>query len=234
MLPLPIRALAVLSTLLGLMLAGASPGRANLITNGSFELPDVGPTGVEVIFSGGEPAGFGWQVGHGNVEVAGELYAPLPGPSLDGDQHLDLNGVTVGNIFQFFSTTVGVEYEMSFAYASNYAHHGPTHPALATVYITDVSSTQVVTPFSISHGTSASTDLDWFVHSMRFTAIGASTAVGFDSESRQTPLGGILLDAVSVTVVPEPGTASLCLFGLLGLAARRRIQARVASSREKG
>lgn len=218
----PLRASALLAALLGLVGLHAEPARANLIVNGSFELPDVGPTGVMVIFSGGEPPGFGWTVGIGNVEVAGEQYPPLPGPSFDGGQHLDLNGVTVGQIFQVFATTAGADYTLTYAYASNYAHHDEADPARAMVYVTDiVSNMHVVTPTLISHGTSSETDLDWFVHEVTFTAVGESTGLSFDSESRQTPLGGMLLDGISV-VVPEPATAALCLVGLAGLAARRR------------
>lgn len=203
------------------MLLLATPAHANLIVNGSFEEPDVGPTGVATFFPGPVPPGFGWTVNSGNVEVAGELYPPLPGPAFDGSQYLDLNGTSIGSIAQLFDTTPGAEYRLSFAYASNYAHHGVLDPAFAMVFVTDVSSlTQLVTPFTISHGSSSSTDLDWIVHEVDFTAIGTSTGLGFNSESRRTPLGGILLDGI--VVVPEPGTSSLFCLGLLGLTARRR------------
>jgi len=190
---------------------------ASLIVNGSFESPDVGPKGVATFFAGPVPPGFGWTVNSGNVEVAGELYPPLPGPAFDGGQYLDLNGISIGSIAQFFATTPGSEYQLTFAYASNYAHHDEANPALASVFVTDVASlTQLVTPFTISHGTSSASDLDWIVHQLSFTAVGTSTGLGFNSESRNTPLGGILLDGVAI--VPEPGTAALLLVGLAALA----------------
>jgi hypothetical protein len=170
------------------------------------------------------PPGFGWTVNSGNVEVAGELYPPLPGPAFDGGQYLDLNGTSIGSIAQFFATTPGVEYLLTFAYASNYAHHDESNPAFANVFVTDVATiTQLVTPFTISHGSSSANDLAWIVHQASFTAIGTSTGLGFNSESRNTPLGGILLDGV--VVIPEPGTAALLLVGLTALASARRTAA---------
>ena len=100
--------IAALAVVLVLTASRAAPVSATLIVNGGFEVPDVGPTGVEIIFGSG-PTGFGWTVG-GNVEVAGELYPPLPGPAFEGGQFLDLNGVTVGAITQFFATTAGIEH----------------------------------------------------------------------------------------------------------------------------
>jgi MYXO-CTERM domain-containing protein len=221
------RALVVLGVLLILLEVHAGPAHASLIVNGSFEIPDVGPMGIATISVGTGPAGFGWTVDAGNVEVTGELYPPLPGPSFDGQQHLDLNGVLVGALSQTFSTAAGVDYDVSFVYASNYVHHNTTNPALATVRIADVGSgTDLVSPFSISHGTSSSTDLDWTLVVLTFTAIGPDTSLGFTSDSIDTPFGGILLDGV--VVVPEPSTLALGVLGLLGLLAfvwrrRRRV-----------
>jgi hypothetical protein len=201
-------------------LAVVAPLDATII-NGSFEVPDVGLTGIQTFFQGPVAEGFGWTVNSGNVEVAGELYPPLPGPAFDGSQYLDLNGVSIGSIAQFFETTPSAQYRLSFAYANNYAHHDPADPALASVFVTDVGSlTQLVTPFIISHGTSSSNDLDWIVYEATFTAIGSSTGLGFNSESRNTPLGGILLDGIEV--VPEPGTVILVGVGVCLLVVRGR------------
>ena len=200
--------------LFAVLLMLPTTAQANLVINGGFEFPNVGPTGIATFFPGPVQPGFGWTVNSGNVEVAGEFTPSVPGPAFDGAQYLDLNGTDIGSIAQFFSTTPGVTYDMSFAYASNYAHHGESNPAHATVFVTDVGSvTQLVTPFSIHHGSSSASDLDWVVHEIQFTAIGTSTGLGINSESRNTPLGGILLDGV--TIVPEPSTGLLLLLGLL-------------------
>ncbi len=210
----------ILSMLFASLLIFAKPAYSSLLVNGSFESPTVGPTGIATISMGSSPAGFGWVVDAGNVEVFGELYPPLPGPSFNGQQHLDLNGVLVGTLSQTFSTIAGTDYNFSFVYASNYVHHDINSPALATVQIVDTDTgTDNVSPFSISHGTSSATDLDWTFLELIFTATGSSSSIVFTSDSINTPLGGILLDDVAV-VVPLPSAGLLFLTGLLALATR--------------
>lgn len=184
-----------------LALLAGHPGAASgeLIANASFEIPSVGPTGISVITPGNEPPGFGWSVDAGSVEVLGELFPTLPGPSFDGEQHLDLNGTTVGTLSQAFTTVPSQVYTLSFAYANNYIHTNETNPASAVVEITDTgTAADLLDPFTISHGNSTSTDLNWTVGGLIFTAIGPNSTLRFASNSA-TPFGGILLDGVSST-----------------------------------
>lgn len=59
-------ALAALANLLSHNLS-----RANILLNGSFESPVVTPGSFLDISPGGEPAGFDWTVGTGNIDLAG-------------------------------------------------------------------------------------------------------------------------------------------------------------------
>jgi len=209
-------AITVSATLAMLCLA-RPPALGDILVNGSFETPVVGLTGVRVISPGGEPAGFGWVVNSGNVEVFGELYPGLPGPAFDGQQQLDLNGVSVGTLSQSFATAAGLSYLLGFAYANNYVHTNQANPALATVRVFDTASgANLVTPLSISHGTSASTNLDWTTGTVMFTATGANSTLRFISNTSD-PAGGILLDGVSVngvSAVPEPSVTALLVVAL--------------------
>ncbi len=224
--------LLICAAALALLVGQPTQVRADLIVNGSFERPNVGLTGIIEISRGTEPAGFGWRVDAGTVEVFGQLYPGLPGPSFDGVQHLDLNGISIGTLSQAFATTPGTDYQLSFAYANNYVHTNQTNPALATVRLLDTATgLDLLNPLGISHGTSTSTNLDWIVGTLTFTATGDSTTLRFISNT-QDPLGGILLDgvsvnAVSVTVVPEPSSIMLVTLGalsLLGYSCRREMK----------
>jgi len=217
----------ILSAAFAVLLMDQTVALADLI-NGSFEVPDVGLTGVSEIHPGAEPAGFGWKVNAGTVEVAGELYPALPGPAYDGTQFLDLNGISIGTLSQEIATIPGDVYQVGFAYANNYVHTNETHPATAVVHVIDaMSGMDLLSPFSISHGNSTSTDLHWALSSASFVATGDSTILRFVSTTTD-PLGGILLDGASLaplSSVPEP--SSLILMGTgfaaVGLARARRL-----------
>jgi hypothetical protein len=111
-----------------------------------------------------------------------------------------------------------------FAYANNYVHTSLASPALAMVLLADTGLGVDLVSLAISHGTSTSTNLDWTVGGLTFAAIGSSTTLRFISNS-PTPLGGILLDGVSVTgvpaAVPQPSSVLLLALGMGALAASR-------------
>jgi hypothetical protein len=198
----------------------ASSASGAVLINGSFEAPEAG-SGIISITPGSEPGGFGWTVLSGDIEVQSESYFNLPGPAFDGNQFMDLNGASQSGIAQVFTTVIGGNYSLTFAYASNYSHHGPGNPALATFSLTDEGSgANFFAPQVISHGSSSSTNLDWRVQTVDFVATGSSTRLSFVSNSPETPFGGILLDGVSI--VPEPGTTALFGVGVLTILRRRR------------
>lgn len=209
------------------LLLSAGDARANLIINGSFETPDVTNGTYVTIFPGGEPAGFGWSVVAGSVDANDEeLNAGQPlGPAYDGRQFLDLNGTLAGTLSQTFATTPGVSYTLDFAYSNNFAFTNMSDPATAVVTVTDTGiGNDLITPLTISHGTGGPGDQDWTVESLTFAATGSNTTLTFTSTRFTTPLGGILLDGVSVVgpaAVPAPGGLALVGVGLLAAGVRR-------------
>jgi hypothetical protein len=203
-------ALAALATLLS-----HNVGRANVLLNGSFESPVVTPGSFLDISPGGEPAGFDWKVGTGNIDLAGPnpfiLYPPY-----DGIQAVDLNGFVRGSVYQDFPTVLGQQYSLTFAYADNPQEGGISS---ADVSVTDLVSSGTLLATSVSHSTSTNSppNGDWILYSGAFTATGTSTRVLFTSTSASNSAsGGIILDDVNVQV-PEPSAFVLAGLGLLGM-----------------
>jgi hypothetical protein len=199
-----------------LLLAGSRILGGELIVNGSFEFPNVGPNEIAELSPGSEPDGFGWKVDFGTVEVLGynDLAPPgyprPSGPAFDGQQFLDINGISVGGLSQSFPTTPGANYKLTFEYGNNYAHTGVTNPAVTVVHIVDTTtSTELVNPLSVTHGTSVSTNLDWTQAEVGFIAIGNATTLRFVSRTTADQFGGTLLDAISVVPVSEVLNATI-------------------------
>ncbi len=170
---------------------------------GGFEIPQLtGGREFITIAPGSEPAGFGWSVTSGNVNVVvgegGFITA------FAGTQWLDLDGGTAGTIQQSFATTPGGVYSLSFAYANNPILG--TVPASATVRLFNTeNNAQLLPPFTITHSTSSGSDPDWIQSPViQFTAVGALTTLSFASDDPAGSIGGIALDGISVSRVPEP------------------------------
>ncbi len=193
--------------------------RADLILNGGFEQP-VG--GALIVGPGSEPAGFGWSVIAGTIDFGPIPFSPfiLYSP-FEGDQVLDLNGNQRGTITQTFSTTPGNSYLLEFAYADNPDESGIKS---ADINVVDVASSFSLLASSVSHSTSTNSpiDADWTLFSRQFTATGALTQLTFTSTSfSNSASGGIILDAVSVTSVPEPGGLTMAMMGMVAMAFSR-------------
>jgi probable HAF family extracellular repeat protein len=209
------RALTGLGLALLTALHPAVGSAQNLIRNGSFEAP-FASAGIISITPSSVPAGFVWSVDAGSVEVTRQNYIggtlgnlPFLGAAADGSQWLDLDGEEVrggpGTISQAFVTGSGAEYSLTFSYSSNpyRAYPGPAH---ATVSVIDaVSLAALVAPFQIAHSSSTASDFDWR-HSpaATFVATSGSALLRFTSNDPLNSDAGVLLDAISVTAVPEP------------------------------
>jgi choice-of-anchor C domain-containing protein len=218
--------MARLSTLLAALAAlGAAPdlARANLLVNGSFETP-FAPPGAFSTLSVSSQGLTGWTIGGPTTDSSIDLIDNGYWPAFDGLQSVDLSGTpgpTGTFIEQTFATVPGQPYTLSF----NYANNTDIAPLIASAQV-DVTSNASLLSYTITHGGSTVTNMNYLLDSRTFLANSASTMLRFThlGSTGDSDFQGIALDRVSVTAVPEPETYAMMVagLGLLGFMLRRR------------
>lgn len=213
----------------------AAPARGELIVNGGFEepyLPDDGPTAV--VFSPGEVVGVGWEVlgASGSRLALGRVgYEEPTHPAVfnifEGRNAVDLTGPgTYGpdlGIRQAVATEAGVRYELSFSIGRLTMVGGPAWP-----YISESTANLSINGGPLMAFTNSDVTegyVNWKRFTYTFIAAGASTTISFFNGT-DGDNGAILLDAVSMTAVPEPSSALLAMLAIGGpllLRARQRV-----------
>ena len=159
----------------------------------------------------------GWTLDYGSLDVIGPDYNFYPGTG----NHIDMNGSTsqsggmhTNAVFNFIA---GNTYTLSFNYGNNAnsANNGSTETLVATVLgFPGVTINQVGAIASYLVGSYSFTALSNFSSALYFNASGTN-----DGDN-----GGLILDNVSLSVVPVPAALPLLAVGLgvLGFAGRRR------------
>lgn len=188
-----------------------STAQANLIQNGSFE--DVGNSST----IGNYGRVNTWQVYSSipnwdaaqNVEIWNNDFIV---PAYDGDRVLELNAHPANangefSIFQTFDTVVGSVYELTFAGRKRIEN-----------------STE---SFAVSVGNFTDTIINqefgqWNEYVYQFIATSSESTLTFTSLDGGRDTTGNILDAVSVTSIPEPSMLMLILLALSGMIISRR------------
>lgn len=195
---------------------GAGVAHANLLVDGGFDNPTInpipfgfytnyGPANSDPHY-GGTSFDSAWQITRGNVDLVQQA-GGWPAPPVSQPYYLDLNGNTAGTIAQSFATVIGQRYALTFSYSNNPG--GSPNPDRASVAAGSLSTT-------IQHYGATTSNLNWTQFSGVFTATSTSTTLSF-SQIDDCCNGGILLDSVNVSAVPEPATWMMMILGFFGL-----------------
>jgi hypothetical protein len=193
--------------------------QANLISNGSFEQPDVASNSMQY-FTSSEV--LGWD---GRVIEIWDNHTNFA--AQEGDQYAELNAHfedgSAFTLMQSFTTTKGSLYDLSFAYSARFSSD--------EAFQVDVFSgqTNVFSQLIDDH-----TKRSWSIFSSSFTALATNSVLKFTAITPSSATTGNFLDniavfesadarQVSANTVAEPG--SLLLFGtvLLGWCGYRRL-----------
>jgi choice-of-anchor C domain-containing protein len=210
--------LCLLLAVLMIFLAAPS-SNAGLIVNGGFEnsIPRAPSDSFVTLFAVNSTSMAPWVIQSGSVDVVNTGFWP----AYEGQQSLDLNGLSPATIVQTFTTTPGTTYTLTFEYGNN---PDASPAATAAVSVIDSGGGTLLSQ-DITHSGSTSTNINYTPFSESFVADTTVTTLQF-AGTNSGPYG-IVLDAVSVnpTAVPEPSSLVVALSAIpmcLGYWWRRR------------
>ncbi len=175
-----------------------APAKANLIVNGSFEVPLV-PSGGYINYPGGSTAITDWTVvGVDSSVISGTFtQAGIVFQAQNGNQWTDLAGVTSNSsssgVRQIVATTIGAVYQLSF-YVGSATGGGIFFPATVDLSINGGARVGYFNP------TGPSNMLNWKLFTVEFTATSTTTTVTFFNGSAANNYL-CALDNVSITEV---------------------------------
>jgi hypothetical protein len=227
-----LRKAAVIGSSAAALLLLAGPARADLVTNGGFEVttPSTGggqlgyninatgwtTTGYNFLFTPGSADTTGVTGSYGNLQLWGPNNGPangLPATSPAGGNYVAADGdFETAPISQTISgLTVGQSYEVGFYWAASQQEGftGATQQYWAVSLGSQTEDTS--TYFLPSQGFSG-----WMYQTDTFTATSTSEALSFLAVGNLPVPPFLLLDGVSMTATPEPGTLPLLVTGLMG------------------
>jgi len=204
-----------------LLLLSISSAKANLLSNGSFELASINPGSGVIGVAPGQTSITSWDVVSEDVQYIGTYWE-----ASDGIRSLDLDGMTgsSGGVSQTFSTVAGDQYNVTFDMAGNFEN-------LPTIKPLRVSADGQFQDFNFDITGRSALNMGWTPMSWLFTADDTSATLQILSLTETLGLTegwGAALDNVSVLAFnPIPVPAAIWLFssaliGLVGFSTSRK------------
>ena len=187
------------------------------VTNGGFEDPGMGFRTVIA----GETYG-GWtNSGPADIEfvhaVANAGFPGLEVSAYEGEYWIDLVGVGApSGIFQDVQ-----DLEAGSLYQIDWAQAGNVWGSVANFTMSVTWNGEVVATNTQAHGGSNGANMNWQTYSVNVTAIDGPNRLGFVAITGGNSRGPAL-DAVSLTLVPAPGSVALLGAGAYFTSRRRR------------
>lgn len=176
------------------------------LVNASFEVPAI-PNPDPWIGLSGSPAGFGWVISSGNVEV---ISSTLWSPS-HGNQSLDLNGDQPGTIYQDFTFPAAGLWTIKFDMSAN--------PGDINIQVNDKT---LRVDFGVASGLLAGVltntvsnigrshfDMQYVEMTTPTFSVDATTTYRLAFTSLTGDTGGPVIDNVRIVAVPEPSPLAL-------------------------
>jgi choice-of-anchor C domain-containing protein len=177
------------------LIAGASRGAADMLTNGDFESgPAMPPTGL-VVVPPGNPALTGWTVTGGAITIVSEVYWDC----LSGVRSVALSSTGPGAIQQTFTSASGSVYRLSFGMTGEPF----TQPAIKHLRVQAGATTQEYT-FDVTPAWHW--DMKWQTHTLDFVAPGPTTTVTFTSLDASA--NGPVVDVAGIEFVTADATGA--------------------------
>ena len=171
------------------LLLASAIGAQNLLTNPSFEEPDVAP-GTAQIFAGNIA---GWT---DSSSCGIEVQDNCCGSPSDGSQHVELDSDCSSTISQTVSTTPGAKYVLTFDFS-------PRPGVVDNRLVVRWNGVQIFD--ELAAGAPPPADTDWNAHAIGVTATGTTSTVEFEDGSFSSPGVGTYIDHL-----PEPAGRPRC------------------------
>lgn len=200
----------LVSTIVVIAIAPIAPSQIVLFED--WKSPRVvSPSGFDTI-STGSTLGV-WSVPNGTVDLIDSSRVDVS--SFDGTQAVDLIGTPgLGRIETTFATGAELEYVLSFWYSRNL---NGSSSAMASVEITDMGGAELLTE-TVTSSVSSPDTFEFFAGT--FTAASNTTTLAFEAAFVDSSFAGIVLDTITVQVVPAGPTAAI--FAAAGIVSSRR------------
>lgn len=212
----------IITVALSLIAANFSAQAVGLV-NGDFEAPSLGGApGAYYPFYDPIPAGFGWTVAVNKaIDHVGSFWQPS-----SGQQSIDLSGFDPGAMYQDFTFPSGGTWTVKFDMSVNPAAGG--NRSVGVEFGLAGGSLSSLGMFTLNSAGRTLANMNWVGQTTASFTVNASSTYRLQFVALDGDASGAALDNITLVQVPEPGSVSLVLAGVVIVSARRGIKNRKA------